>query len=425
MASMERARGVRDFPPEVQLIREDLMQRIRRSFERHGFSPFASPVIERKETLTFKFSREADVMKELFVMKDQGGRELGLRFDLTVPLCRYIANNKDLKLPFKRYEIGRVYRDGPIKLGRYREFWQCDADIVGSSSMMADAECIKCASDMLSTLPFGIVIKVNSRKILNKVMDHLGIQDHGRAMIVIDKLYKQGESIVRKELSEFLNKDQVDKLFSLMTAQGTNNGKLKFIEDEIGICEGIAEMRELLGLLENIASVEFDPSLSRGLDYYTGSVFEAFLTESKIKNSVAGGGRYDNLIGEMMGAKNPMPAVGISIGIEPITDALLEEKHRFDRTPTKVLVIPVKTQREAATLADRLRAKGINTDIDVMGRSLSKNLDYADKLGIPYVMVLGQADLQARSVTLRNMQSGKETKIKLDDIDTLELEAYS
>ena len=421
---MELAKGVRDFPPEIQLIRETLFERCRQAFERHGFSPFASPTIERKDTLTFKFEGDEDVMKELFTFQDQGERELGLRFDLTVPLCRFVAQNKDLKLPFKRYEIGRVYRDGPLKLGRYREFWQCDADIVGSGHMLADAECIKTASDILSTLPFEYVIKVNNRKLLDAIMTHAGIADTHKAIIAIDKLAKQGEDAVRKELLAVADEKQIDTLFSILTVEGTDNGKLKHIEEAIGEHEGIQEIREVLAFLSEQAHVQFDPTLARGLNYYTGTVYEGFLLDNAITGSVCAGGRYDNIIGAMVGENAHIPAVGISIGIDPLTDALLAEKQRFDKTPTKVFIAPIKTTREAAEIADKLRARGINVDIDVMERSISKNLDYADKLGIPFIMIIGAKDLANQEVTLRNMQTGEEHKVPLADLETIELDAY-
>lgn len=421
---MEQAKGVRDFPPEIQLIRQDLFQRCQKAFERHGFSPFASPILERRETLTFKFAGDEDVMKELFTLQDQGERELGLRFDLTVPLCRFVAQNKDLKMPFKRYEIGRVYRDGPIKLGRYREFWQCDADIVGSGHSLADAECIKVASDILSTLPFEYVIKVNNVKLLKAIIAHTGIQDAHKAIIAIDKLAKQGEKAVRAELSSLASHEQIDTLFTILTVEGTDNGKLKYIEEHIGENEGITELREVLAYLSEQAHVSFEPTLARGLNYYTGTVYEGFLSESPITSSVCAGGRYDNIIGAMVGEHAHIPAVGISIGIDPLTDALLAEKQRFDKTPAQVFVAPIKATREAAGIADRLRATGIAVDIDVMERSISKNLDYADKLGIPFVLLVGAKELEQESVTLRNMKTGEEHTIALSELESIDLDAY-
>ncbi len=422
---MESAKGVRDFAPEVQLIRQDLLGKARAAFERHGFSPFASGALQRVETLTFKFAGDEDVMHEIFRVTDQGKRELGLRFDLTVPLCRFIAEHKDLKLPFKRYEIGRVWRDGPIKLGRYREFWQCDADIVGSPSMLADAECVKVVVDVLSRLPFGFEVRVNNRKILDAIFSTLGIKEGHKAMMTIDKLDKQGEKKVREELSGFCSKEQVDKLLEILLTNGTDNGRLKTIEDLTGQCDGITEMRELLSYLGDVAHVRFDPSLARGLNYYTGTVFEAVLLDSEISSSVAGGGRYDDIIGQMMGGDAKVPAVGISLGIEPLTDALLAEKQRFDKTPTQVFVAPIKTPREAAQIADKLRGHGINVDLDVMGRSISKNLDYADKLGIPFVLVVGPTDLKEGKVTLKHMPTGEEHKLTLEELDSLDLSHFS
>lgn len=423
LVGMDLAKGVRDFPPQIQIIREELLSRITASFKRHGFAPFASPVIERRETLTFKFAGDEDVMDELFELTDGGERELGLRFDLTIPLCRFVSQNRDLKLPFKRYEIGRVYRDGPIKKGRYREFWQCDADVVGSSSMLADAECIKVADDVFSQLPFDYVIKVNNRRLLDEVCVHLGIERVHDTVMLLDKLAKIGEDSVREQLGEFLSAEQVDGLFALLAAKGSDAGRLKQLEEALGDSVGVSQLREVLGFLEGLAHVSFDPTLARGLNYYTGTVYEVFLLDSPVSSSCAGGGRYDEIIGQMRGA-DEIPAVGVSFGIEPLTDALLAEKKRFDSTHADVFVAPIKVELEASRIADRLRLAGLNVDIDVMGRSISKNLDYADKLGIGFVVIVGERDLEAGELTLKNMRTSEETKISLDELESLDLSAF-
>lgn len=420
---MQQAKGVRDFPPEVQIIREQLFSKISAAFKRHGFAPFASPAIERRETLMFKFAGDEDVMHELFEFEDQGERELGLRFDLTIPLCRFVAQNKDLKLPFKRYEIGRVYRDGPIKKGRYREFWQCDADIVGSSSMLADAECVKVADDVFSQLPFEYSIRVNNRKVLSELCEHLGISDAHKTIMLLDKLHKIGEDKLREQLREFLSQEQVDGLFSLISANGSDAGKLKHLADALGETEGIAEVRELLGYLEEYVHVGFDPTLARGLNYYTGTIYEVFIEDSEITSSCAAGGRYDKIIGQMRGA-DEIPAVGVSFGIEPLTDALLAEKKRFDHSEADIFVAPIKAVSEAARVADKLRVAGHNVDLDVMGRSISKNLDYADKLGIEFVLIVGKRDLESGELTLKNMRTSEESKVPLEGIEQLDLSVY-
>ena len=420
---MELARGVRDFPPEVQIIREQLLDKITAAFKRHGFAPFASPVIERKETLMFKFEGDEDVMDELFEFQDQGERELGLRFDLTIPLCRFVAQNKDLKLPFKRYEIGRVYRDGPVKKGRYREFWQCDADIVGSSSLLADAECIKVADDVFGRLPFGYTIKVNNRQVLNEICGHLGVQDAHKTITLLDKLHKIGEQKLREELGEFLGQEQVDGLFALIAPEGSDAGKLKHLSEQLGETQGLSEVRELLGFLEDYAHVSFDPTLARGLNYYTGTIYEVFIEGSDITSSCAAGGRYDKIIGQMRGSDD-IPAVGISFGIEPLTDALLAEKKRFDHSDADIFIAPINASLAASRIADKLRVAGHNVDLDVMDRSISKNLDYADKMGVPFVLIVGQRDLEAGQLTLKNMRTGEESTVPLEGVEQLDLSVY-
>ncbi len=419
---MDTARGVRDFPPEIQLIRDKLISTIKSVFELHGFPPLVTPVIERLETLRFKFSGDEDVMHELFCFSDRGNRKLGLRFDLTIPLCRFVSQNKDLKFPFKRYEVGRVYRDGPVKLGRYREFWQCDGDIVGSSSMLADAECIRIACSVLSQLQFNFVIKINNRGIIDSILEKLGVKDKKKVILLIDKVNKQGKKAIYKQLSDIIPSSAVDKLFSLLFTEGTDNGRIRHIEEFTGSCKGIDSIRELLSYLDDVANIEFDPSLARGLNYYTGSVYEGFLLQSPITSSVCAGGRYDSLIGQMRKDNKAVPAVGISFGIDPLTDALLDEKFRFDKTNTVVYVIPIKTVKESYFIVDRIRSRGINADIDLMGRSLSKNLDFASKQGIPYVIILGNNDLQQRICTIRNMKSGDEVKIPISEINTFDFD---
>ncbi|MFT4250200.1 MAG: histidine--tRNA ligase [Candidatus Woesearchaeota archaeon] len=409
---MELARGVKDYPPEVEVVRQELFSLVVDAFERFGFSAFSSSVIQRKETLTFKFAGDEDVMSELFSLSDQGGRELGLRFDLTVPLCRFVAENKDLKLPFKRFEIGRVYRDGPIKAGRTREFWQCDADIVGSSSMVADAECLQLLDFVFSELPFEYEIRVNNRKLLDEVLSSLGISEKQKTITLLDKIRKIGEEELRKQYLEYLSEEQVSGLFSFIKKD------LDSFDDSVAV----RELREVFSLV-NSENVVFDPSLARGLNYYTGTVFEVFLKDSVVTSSVAAGGRYDNIIGQMRGGE-VLPAVGCSFGVEPLTEALLAVQFDQGVSFADIFVAPIGVVQEAFVFAQTLRKIGYRVDLDVMGRSISKNLDYADKQNISFVLVVGKRDLDEGVVTLKNMRTGEEEKLSVGELEELDLELF-
>ncbi|MBT3835849.1 histidine--tRNA ligase, partial [Candidatus Woesearchaeota archaeon] len=323
---MQTAKGVSDTPPEEKIIKNQVLSTLTQVFELYGFAPLETPVIERFDTLAAKSGsgEESDALKETFKLTDQGKRKLGLRFEFTTSLARYVAMNFNIKMPFKRYEFGPVFRDGPIKLGRYRQFWQCDADTIGTSSMLADAECVAILSTAFNKLDFKFEIKVNNRKILNGIMNQAGIKDQKEALISIDKLDKIGKEGVAKELKERGYKEpQIDKLFDLILGKVTLASLKKKITDEEGK-EGLAELTELFSYVKKMGVKEaiFDISLARGQAYYTGTVIEAFLKKSKITSSIAGGGRYDDMIGGYMGGNRIVPAVGISFGIAPIMDAL-------------------------------------------------------------------------------------------------------
>lgn len=423
--TIEMAKGVRDFAPEDKIIRDDMVNKLVDIFQRYGYSPLETPSIERLDTLTAKFAAgtESDAAKEIFKLTDQGNRDLGLRFDLTVPFSRFIALNPNLKMPFKRYEIGRVFRDGPIKLGRYREFWQCDVDIAGCSSVKAEAELILLALDAFKELGLDAYIEVNNRKLLYGIMDHFNIKRELResVIITIDKIKKQGVQAVKKELLEKgIKEDVIEKIINIFQTQGTNqeiiNIMRQSITSELGL-EGVNEIDELFSYLRFIDSgkVKFNPSLARGLSYYTGTVFEGFLKDSKIKSSICGGGRYDNMIGMYAENAREYPAVGISFGLEPITDALKLSGTEQRRSVTQLYIIPIKTFKESLVIAIKLREAGLKVDIDLMDKGVSKNLDYANSLKIPFVAFIGDSELKEQKIKLKNMHSGKEQLVSLED----------
>lgn len=423
---LDNAKGTRDIVPEQKILRDYIVGKIKESFQVFGFSPLETPSLELYGTLAFKYAGGSEILKETFKLTDQGKRKLGLRYDLTVPLARFIAMNPNIKMPFKRYQIASVFRDGPIKLGRYREFTQCDADTIGSNSMLADAEIIALTEDIFQKLiGLKFEIRINNRKLLNGILEYIGIKekDFNSIVVTIDKISKITESEVRQELrKKKLQDKKINELLKILKTKGTNEDILIELKTRINnnsANQGIEELEEVFSYLNlmQVKNVKLNVSLARGLNYYTSMVFEAYLIDSKIKNSVAAGGRYDNMIGNFMESKTQIPAVGISFGLDVIAEAIYDEKN-IKKTLTRVYIIPIKTLNQPLALLKKLRENKINSDIDLNERGISKNLDYADKYGIPYVVIIGQEELKQSKFKLRDMKSGQE--LMLTEIELIE-----
>lgn len=412
---LQRAKGTRDFLPEDMILRNEIVSTLREVFELYGFSPLETPILERLDVLSAKYAGGAEILKEMYKLKDQGGRELGLRYDLTVPFSRVIAMNSQLKLPFKRYQIGEVFRDGPLKAGRYREFYQCDVDVVGSKSLSSDAELLSLTKNIFKKLKLDVVIRVNSRKVSNALFQVANVPESlwSDVLLAVDKLEKLGEDAVKKELlDKGVERRAIDFIMKMILIKGMNEEKLKILDRELKDKQGLEEIKELLRYESDVV---FDVSLARGFVYYTGVVFEVYLKKGEIKSSVAAGGRYDKMIGEFIG-RGEYPATGISFGLEVIMDALKANKTSIAKTVTELYVIPIKTKEASFKIAEKLRSNGINVDIDLAEKGISKNLDYADKLGIPYVAFIGEDELKKKKLKLRNMKTGKEEYLAVEDI---------
>lgn len=421
---LQNAKGTRDFAPEEKIVRDQVTQTLKETFERYGYSPLETPILCRFDVLASKYAGGSEILKETFKLKDQGDRELAFRYDLTVPFAKFVGMNPQLKMPFKRYEIGRVFRDGPIKLGRYREFWQCDVDIVGAQTGMADAELMLLTSSALQQLKLNAYIELNSRGILEGIMDYAGIEGAQRAeaIIILDKIKKIGEAEVRKEMqAKDIPEEAIEKLMNAANLMGKNGeilDKLRTILTSETGKKGLAEIQEILQYIDalKVTNVRFTPSLARGLAYYTGPVFEAFLEKSKITSSIAGGGRYDNMIGAYLGGKREYPAVGISFGLDVITEALKLEQKGEQKTVVAVYVIPIGTPLESMKLCEELRRYGIKADIDLNKKGISKNLDYANSLGIPYVLFVGEDELKAGKFKMKDMKAGTEEMLTIEEV---------
>ena len=395
-------KGMRDIGPEDMLMREEVIGKIRSAFRAYGYRPLETPAMEYLETLRAKAGAEVD--KQIFVIE---GGEYGLRFDLTVPLARY-ASSTDAPKPFKRYAIDVVWRKEEPQRGRFREFYQADADIIGSASMRCEAELLGIARDVC--LAFGFDkprIMLNNRKILDGIAQSLGIEGEKKSEMfrVLDKLDKIGESEVERVLREFLG-SRTDELLKIVRAKGDNKKKLELAKKFSA--EGAKEVEEILSLCD--FEVEFDLFLVRGLGYYTGPVYEVKLSDDI--GTVIAGGRYDNLLGVY---GQPFPAVGISVGIERLTTLISERARERLKTETRLILAPVKPEyyAESVRMAGLFRGAGICCETDLNERNLRKQFDYANALGIPYVAVIGEKELSQKKLTLKDMKSGKEELLSI------------
>jgi histidyl-tRNA synthetase len=411
-------KGMKDFLPEEMIKRQYVISTVEKVFEKYGFDPFETPVIEDWKLLSTKSGE--DLAKQIFKFEDKNGREVGLRAELTPSLARVIANNPQLPKPFKRYAIAPVWRYEEPQSGRRRQFWQADVDTVGSSSMAADAECIACAVDCISALGFKeFSVKLNNRKILNGILETVGVDESKRtaALRAIDKIEKVGMEEVAKELEQCgLGKVQVKKLLSLTTSKG--KARIKSLNR---LCEeGVKELEEILRIGKAFGITKFvklDFSLARGLDYYTGPIFEIAVKSKTSVGSVAGGGRYDRMI-ELFGGI-PTPATGISLGIERIVE-IMKEGGMFgsERTKVRLFIANVDSALlpEAVKIARKMRKKGVACQTDLMNRNLNKQLEYADSAGISYVIVVGERELKSGRFKLKDMRAKSEEEMNIAGI---------
>ncbi|MFH0971248.1 MAG: histidine--tRNA ligase [Candidatus Micrarchaeota archaeon] len=427
---LQPVRGARDFFGPEKAKRDKVLEIMKDNFKLYGYEPLETPALERMEVLTSKYAGGDEILKEVFKVRDQGNRELGLRYDLTVPLCRFIASNTRMPMPLKRYAIAPVWRDGPLKAGRYREFCQCDADIVGAAGMIADAEILKLAFDIFQQLfPGNFTIKVNNRKILDGILEYAGVGKENwlKAILIIDKLGKIGEAEVGRELEAAgIAKTAAEKIMKALSIKGENAeviGKLGQMLDSAIAKEGLAEVLQLMEFASEFEcdSVQFEPSLARGLNYYTSSIFEAYLRKGSIASSIAAGGRYDDLIGRFAGGKGLIPAVGISFGLDVICEALRESDRAKAESAKGVFVayIPkagdAKEMKFAMKVANMLRRAGIPAYFDLLSRSVSKNLEFAGKKGFAFAAIIGEKEVGKKSIQLKNLVTGKESLLSIEE----------
>ena len=450
---------MRDFLPADVRKREYVISIIKNVYESYGFEPLETPSVENLETLIGKYGEEGNqliykILKrgekltesiESIESKDSGIdrpdrlarlADLALRYDLTVPLARVVANRKnDIPKFFKRYQIQPVWRaDRPAK-GRYREFYQCDVDAIGSTSMVVEAELISAVSEILTRLGFkDFVVRINHREILTDILDTAGVPTelHGDALVAIDKLDKIGTEGVAKELADRgVSESAASMLLDIFeqTQKIVDEGKAvnrTIVSNLINIVsnEVLTAIGQILKFADK-APIQIDPSLARGLSYYTGTIMEINVPD--LAGSLAGGGRYDGLIG--MFGKEQIPACGLSIGLERIL-VVMEERGMFppeiaDSAPADIMVTiwSEETIGESLKLANELRSAGIRVTVYPEPDKFGKQMKYADSIKVPYVAILGESEIAAGKVKLKDMRSGEESLVTASDVPTIITEA--
>lgn len=414
----QNLKGVSDYFGNEQIIRNRIMNTLKSIFESYGYSPLDTPMLYNYDILTYKYREDAEILKEMYTLSDQGNRSLGLRYDLTIPFCRFIADKKDLRLPLRRYEIGKVFRNGPVKLGRSREFYQCDVDVVGIDGRDIEIEQMLLVLNAFDKLGIDIVIKWNNRKLMSAIIQYLGI-DEGKidqVIGIIDKLEKVSESSLKIEFNKIdIDNETVDKLLNLFTMDISQYNNFQY--DDPLYLEALSEVNEVnekinaLGIQDK---TKFTPTLARGLSIYTGTVFEFFDKNKTLTCSLGGGGRYNKIITDFINDGEVYPAVGLSFGLEPIY-TILKSKYS-DENMIKVYIIPMDTQCESLKLANELRNNGINTLVEFNKRKLKRCFEYADKEKIRYVIVIGEDEIKNENYTLKDMETGEQFKLNRQEL---------
>lgn len=394
---LQTLKGFRDFLPKQARKRQYLINTLKEVFELYGFEPLETPALEYEEVLLGKYGGEGD--KLMYRFEDRGGRKIALRYDQTVPLARVVAQYGDkLPLPFKRYQIQPVWRAENPQKGRFREFLQCDIDTVGTNSIQADAEILALIYESYKKLGLDIVIEINDRALLAQISTN--------SLAVLDKLNKIGEKGVIKELQKI----------------GLSLEKANNLLRQAKSFKASMRLRQILDIYEKMgyskSSWRFNPTLARGLDYYTGMILEVVQKSTPTSLSLGGGGRYDKLIGIFAGKQ--IPAVGFSFGFDRLYEAMEEQKlfpDDLDGSTTQILVTVFPGYEEQSMkLTSTLRSEGVNTELYLDEAKLDKQLKYADKNNISYVVIIGPEEVKKKVVKLKDMKTGEQKTVSVDEL---------
>lgn len=418
--------GVMELLPEDQLAFDYIKNIIEETFLSYQFLPIDTPAIEKNDILFAKGGGETE--KQIFGI-DSSKKDMSLRFDLTVPLARYVSEHfSDLNFPFKRYQIAKVYRGERNQKGRYKEFYQCDIDIIGNNSLSIhnDALLPKVIYEIFQKLDFnGIKFHINNRKLLNGFFESLEISDKEEVLRTIDKKAKIGEENTKELLVEICGEEKADKLMELINNKRENKELLTYLEslnlnDNYKI--GLDELKEVYDYMIKFGidddSIMIDLSITRGLDYYTSTVYETFLDGYESIGSVCSGGRYENLAGNF--SKQNLPGVGLSIGLTRLFYQLqqlgLVEKYKNKFTDCLVIPMDEKLNFYAIDIANKLKEQGLKVDIYLEDGKFKKKINYADKIGVKKVLIIGQEEYENKMVSVKNMEDGKQVRVKIEEI---------
>ena len=422
---LKNVRGSIDYGGKDAKIRSFISKTLQETFEKYGYSPLETSILCYYDLLALKYEEDNDILKEIYKVSDQGNRNLALRYDLTVPFAKYIASNKDIKLPFKRYEIGKVFRDGPIKKGRTREFIQCDVDTVGIEGQMIETELISIFVEGYKKLGIDIVIKYNNRKLMNGIIEICDIKSEkiNQVITIIDKMDKlTKEELIEEFKKQELKDDQIDKMIKYLSMEFNSLNELFKDTTNINLKEGLNEICELNKYIRELDLTEyvmFSATLARGQEYYTGTIFEVYVVDGSIKSSIGGGGRYDNMIGEFIGDGKKYPAVGVSFGLDVIFEILKEKMTKLSNID--VYIISMNNNITALKIANELRQKDIKVKIEMNNLKLKKALNSANETQIPLVIILGENELKENKLIIKDMRNNFQITEDIDDfIDTIQ-----
>ena len=418
--------GFMELLPNEQILFNKMKDTIKNTYESFGFLPLDTPIIEDANILLAKAGGETEKQIYRFM---KGENDLALRFDLTVPLAKYVTEYYDkLTFPFKRYQIGKVYRGEKPQRGRYREFYQCDVDIIGDGelSVLYDAELASVIYKTFLNLGFNdFTISINNRKILNGLFEGLNVKENSVDILrIIDKIDKIGPDKVKKELCELISEEKVNTIMSFISISGSNDEKIKALENmsisNVTWNNGLNELKEVVKFIRLFMvpeeNFQIDLTIARGLDYYTGTVYETFLNKYRNLGSVCSGGRYDNLTEYY--SKRKMPGVGISIGLSRLFFQLTDNNiiSTENQSISDILVISMDNNYEAVSkIASTIRENGLNAQVDFENKKLSKKFKYADKLNVKYVIVIGEDEIKDNVISLKNMETGEQRRLHLED----------
>ena len=410
-------KGTFDYLPKEMSLRNKIMDTLRSNFEKYGYLPIETPKLNYFDLLSYKYNDDAEILNEIYRLTDQGERDLGLRYDLTVPFCKVVAMNKSLSMPFRRYEIGPVFRNGPVKLGRTREFYQCDVDVVGIDNRFIEAEQILMAINTYKELGIDIYVKYNNRKLMSGLIILSGIESEKIDSVigVIDKKDKiSNEELIDMLENISIEKESINKLLDLFNMSFDEYNKL---EGNDLIKEGLFEIEELNLYLEKLNiknSCLFTPTLARGLSIYTGIVFEFYDKKERLSCAIGAGGRYNKIITNFMNNGQEYPAIGLSFGLEPIFTILKNEEMK--ESLIDVYMVPLDTNIETMLLANELRNKNVKVLIEMNKKKIGKCFEYAERENIKYVMIIGNNEIESNIYKIKDMQKKEELSLTKEEL---------